>query len=96
MIHYNSDGYWDNVLTTLGDLDRVQQDWGRIRFQTKWLGHAALGVHGAYMLNRGVVEHAVTWETDILTEDYWFLSRVRFCHHETTTERIDADQEIGQ
>ena len=35
--------------------------------------NAALGIHGAHMLVRGTVENANTWETDILTEDYWFL-----------------------
>ncbi|KAL9051712.1 MAG: hypothetical protein Q9162_005862 [Coniocarpon cinnabarinum] len=75
VIHYNSDknAYWSNTLLTLGDIGRVHQDWGRLLLQTTLMHNAALGIHGAFMLVRGAVENAATWETDILTEDYWFL-----------------------
>lgn len=34
---------------------------------------ASLGIHGAFLLASGKVQNAVTWETDCVTEDYWFL-----------------------
>jgi hypothetical protein len=39
--------------------------------------NAALGVHGAVVLLSGMLENAITWETDSVTEDYWFFLEVR-------------------
>ena len=61
------------MLTAIGDVGRVQQDWGRLQLQANLMHNAAIGIHGSFMLVRGAVENAATWETDILTEDYWFL-----------------------
>lgn len=72
IIHYNSSptAYRSNPLTAIGDITRVQQDWSLVQLQASHLHNAALGIHGAFLLIRGAVENATTWETDVLTEDY--------------------------
>ncbi|KAF2731857.1 hypothetical protein EJ04DRAFT_536398 [Polyplosphaeria fusca] len=72
IIHYNAHDFWHAVLPTVGDISRVQDDYGRVAWQTNWARRASLGVHGSFLLLSGRVENAVGWETDVLTEDYWF------------------------
>ncbi|KAF2164708.1 glycosyltransferase family 2 protein [Zasmidium cellare ATCC 36951] len=75
VIHYNLEGFWNCILPTIGDLSRVQDDWGRCQWSANYRQRASLGIHGAFFLCSGKVENAVTWETAHLTEDYWFLLR---------------------
>lgn len=56
---------------------RLQDDWFRVPGLANYRNYIALGVHGGFLLVRGIVENAVTWDTDSLTEDYWFLLGVR-------------------
>ncbi|KAI0869639.1 glycosyltransferase like family 2-domain-containing protein [Hypoxylon argillaceum] len=73
VIHYNLPGYYNNALTAVGDMLRLQDDWFRVPGLANYRNYIALGVHGGFLLVRGIVENAVTWDTDSLTEDYWFL-----------------------
>lgn len=73
VIHFNIEGYWSSMIPAIGDLSRVQDDWGRCQFSANVPHQATLGIHGAFFLSSGKVENAVTWETAHLTEDYWFL-----------------------
>ncbi|KAF2762996.1 hypothetical protein EJ05DRAFT_22765 [Pseudovirgaria hyperparasitica] len=73
VIHYNSNGYFSSIIPQIGDLSRVQDDWGRGQFLANVPHRATLGIHGAFFLASGKVENAVSWETAHLTEDYWFL-----------------------
>ena len=75
-IFYNHHGYWNNWLLTLGDLVRVTDDIGRYQWQANFLGSPVLGVHGSFFMINGEVENVTTWDTDNLTEDYWFATRV--------------------
>ncbi|KAI0100274.1 hypothetical protein GGR51DRAFT_575530 [Nemania sp. FL0031] len=71
VIHYNLPGYYNNALTGVGDMLRLQDDWFRVPGLANYRNYIALGVHGGFLLVRGIVENAVTWDTDSLTEDYW-------------------------
>lgn len=73
VIHYNIEGYWSSIVPTIGDLSRVQDDWGRCQWFANCPHRAALGIHGSFFLSSGKAENAVTWQTAHLTEDYWFL-----------------------
>jgi len=75
-IFYNHHGYWKNWLLTLGDMVRVTDDIGRYQWQANCLGSPLFGVHGSFFLVNGDVENVTTWDTDNLTEDYWFASKV--------------------
>jgi len=75
-IFYNHHGYWQNWLLTLGDMVRVTDDIGRYQWQANCLGTPLFGVHGSFFLVNGDVENVTTWDTDNLTEDYWFASQV--------------------
>ncbi|EXJ91982.1 hypothetical protein A1O3_00532 [Capronia epimyces CBS 606.96] len=72
VILYNARHYWKNILTTYADCVRTLDDFGRYQFQFNHVHRPVFGMHGAYLLINGEVENAVTWETDNLTEDYWF------------------------
>lgn len=72
IILYNTVNYWDNPLLTLVDLVRVRDDFGRFQFAHNHLHFPIHGFHGSFMLVRGAVEHDVTWDTSVLTEDMWF------------------------
>lgn len=73
---YNNRYYWDHWLFTVADNVRVVDDLGRYQFQFNCLGRSFGGFHGSYLLVNGEVEKAVTWDTDILLEDYFFGIRV--------------------
>ncbi|KAI0535646.1 glycosyltransferase like family 2-domain-containing protein [Xylaria digitata] len=73
VIHYNLPGYYNNAITAVGDMLRLQDDWVRVPGMANYRNYIALGVHGGFLLVRGIVENAVTWDTNSLTEDYWFL-----------------------
>ncbi|KAI2609827.1 glycosyl transferase family group 2-domain-containing protein [Hypoxylon fragiforme] len=73
VIHYNGHNYWGAVIPQIGDINRVTDDYGRCQFQANAVQKASLGIHGAFLIASGKVQNAVTWETDCVTEDYWFL-----------------------
>ncbi len=75
-IMYNHHRYWRNWFMTLGDVVRVNDDMGRYRWQAQCVGRPVFGVHGSFFLINGEVENKVTWDTENLTEDYWFSQMV--------------------
>lgn len=77
MILYNAHDYWANKAIACADVKRVLDDLGRYQFQWNYCRRPIFGMHGSFALINGAVENSVTWETDNLTEDYWFALQVR-------------------
>ena len=50
----------------------MRDDIGRFQFSHNHLHFPLQGIHGAFLLVRGVVENQVTWDTSSLVEDFWF------------------------
>ncbi|RMZ87732.1 hypothetical protein DV736_g5043, partial [Chaetothyriales sp. CBS 134916] len=69
---YNSVNYWDNALLTYADLGRARDDFGRFQFAHNVLHFPINGVHGSFLLIRGIVENTVGWNTESFVEDFWF------------------------
>ncbi|KAH7079281.1 glycosyl transferase family group 2-domain-containing protein [Paraphoma chrysanthemicola] len=72
VIHFNCHNYWSSVFTGVADVSRVKNDFGDVQWRLNWLGKAAVGIRGSFLLIRGSVENACSWDTDSLTEDYAF------------------------
>jgi len=72
IILYNGHNYWKNGLMVYADVIRILDDFGRYQFQWNHCRRPIFGMHGSFMLINGEVENQITWETDNLTEDYWF------------------------
>jgi hypothetical protein len=77
VIHFNCNDYWSSVFTGVGDVHRIQGDYGDVQWRLRWLNRAAVGIRGSFLLIRGSVENACTWDNDSLTEDYAFCLKVR-------------------
>ncbi|KAE8849287.1 hypothetical protein PTNB73_04958 [Pyrenophora teres f. teres] len=72
VIHFNCHNFWSSVFTGVGDVRRIQGDYGDVQWRLRWLNKAAVGIRGSFLLIRGSVENACTWDNDSLTEDYAF------------------------
>ena len=77
IILYNGYNYWKNAIMAYADVIRILDDFGRYQFQWNYVRRPIFGMHGSFMLINGEVENKITWETDNLTEDYWFALQVR-------------------
>lgn len=78
VILYNAHEYWSHSLTAYADCVRALDDFGRYQYQFNHVHRPIFGMHGAFLLVNGQVENVVTWDTENLTEDYWFALQV--CH----------------
>lgn len=83
VIYYNACHYnqwtFTSKLITVADTLRVADDLGRFRFQYHLLHRPIFGLHGSFLMIRGSVENAVTWDhvhADNLTEDYAFAMQL--------------------
>lgn len=76
IILYNAHNYWAHKIVAYADVNRVLDDFGRYQFQFNYCRRPVFGMHGSFALINGEVENTVTWETDCLTEDYWFALQV--------------------
>lgn len=90
VILYNAHNYWANTIITYADTKRVLDDFGRYQFQWNYCRRPIFGMHGSFALINGEVENAVTWETDNLTEDYWFALQVSIYHSLLLTSLKEA------
>jgi cellulose synthase/poly-beta-1,6-N-acetylglucosamine synthase-like glycosyltransferase len=77
VIHFNCNDFWSSVFTGVGDVHRIQGDYGDVQWRLCWLNRAAVGIRGSFLLIRGSVENACTWDNNSLTEDYSFCLKVR-------------------
>ncbi|KAI9698784.1 MAG: hypothetical protein M1836_003894 [Candelina mexicana] len=75
IIAYNTVNYWRNYLLTFSEIVRFRDDIGKFQFAHNMLHFPLNGYHGSFLLVRGEVENAVTWETDCLAEDLWFAQQ---------------------
>jgi hypothetical protein len=87
IILYNTHNYWANAVTTYADVVRVLDDFGRYQFQWNYCRRPIFGMHGSFLLINGEVENKVTWETDNVTEDYWFALQVQL-HYSVDALRL--------
>ena len=71
----------------MAELPRAMEHWGRFLWQSNWPHKTLLGMHGTFLLCNGEVENAVTWNTDVIAEDYWFGGEVRYLG--TCREAVD-------
>ena len=55
---------------------RFRDDLGKFQFAHSCLHFPLFGYHGSFILIRGSVENAVTWDTECLAEDLWFSIEV--------------------
>ena len=76
LIAYNSVNYWKDSVLTFADILRFRDDLGRFQFQYGKVHAPLFGCHGSFLLTRGNVENAATWNTDCLAEDFWFSLEV--------------------
>ncbi|KAF2210399.1 glycosyltransferase family 2 protein [Cercospora zeae-maydis SCOH1-5] len=80
IIMYNTVNYWRNPFLTFAEISRVRDDLGRFQFMQSTLHLPLWGAHGSFFLVSGKVENAVTFNTDCITEDFWFANRAWWDH----------------
>ncbi|KAF1984249.1 glycosyltransferase family 2 protein [Aulographum hederae CBS 113979] len=72
-LFYNTRSHWHNPFYTTAELTRVIGDFGGFRLPLALYNRPYSGwLHGSFILVRGAVENAVTWDTECLAEDFWF------------------------
>ncbi|RAH68773.1 glycosyltransferase family 2 protein [Aspergillus aculeatinus CBS 121060] len=72
-IYYNASSHWKHPLTTVAEILRIAENFGRYQLPVRFFRQPLLGfMRGSFLLLNGTVENAVTWDTDCLTEDHWF------------------------
>ncbi|RAL11822.1 glycosyltransferase family 2 protein [Aspergillus homomorphus CBS 101889] len=72
-IYYNASSHWKNPFTTVAEILRIAENFGRYQLPVRFFGQPLLGfMRGSFLLLNGQVENAVTWDTDCMTEDHWF------------------------
>jgi hypothetical protein len=72
IILYNAFNFWHHALSTIADIPRARDDYGKFFVTNGFLNFPALGVHGSFLLISGKVQNAVGWDTDSAAEDFWF------------------------
>ncbi|RAH81616.1 hypothetical protein BO86DRAFT_379438 [Aspergillus japonicus CBS 114.51] len=72
-IYYNASSHWKHPFTTVAEILRIAENFGRYQLPVRFFRQPLLGfMRGSFLLLNGTVENAVTWDTDCLTEDHWF------------------------
>ncbi|TID19143.1 glycosyltransferase family 2 protein [Venturia nashicola] len=72
-ILYNSVSHWSSSFLTVGEIARITDDFGRFRLPFKLRHRPHLGyIHGSFIMINGEIENAITWDTNCMTEDFWF------------------------
>ncbi|PIA92572.1 Beta-1,4-mannosyltransferase egh [Cercospora beticola] len=80
IITYNTVNYWKNPFLTFAEICRVRDDLGRFQFMQSTLHMPLWGAHGSFFLASGKIENAVTFNTECITEDFWFANRAWWDH----------------
>ncbi|RAH51197.1 glycosyltransferase family 2 protein [Aspergillus brunneoviolaceus CBS 621.78] len=72
-IYYNASSHWKHPLTTVAEILRIAENFGRYQLPVRFFRQPLLGfMRGSFLLLNGTVENAVTWDTECMTEDHWF------------------------
>ncbi|KAJ5807840.1 hypothetical protein N7474_009109 [Penicillium riverlandense] len=72
-IFYTSANHWRNAFLSAAEVGRLAEDFGQFQLPVRYLNRPLLGwIHGSWILINGEVENTVTWDTDCISEDFWF------------------------
>ena len=72
---------------------RTVADWGQFRLPIYLCKRPVSGwLHGSFILIKGSLENAITWDTSCVAEDYWFGLEVLSTPYRFSSEWTQEDR----